>query len=281
LKHADLPSLLRTALMGWWNDRALSLGAAISFYAIFSLAPVLLIVVSVAGLFFGREAAQGAIVAEIGGMAGVEPAAAVEAMIVGASDVGTSVIGTIIGIVTFFFLATGAFVELQDDLNIIWKVEPKASGFLALLRTRLLSLALVLSIGFLLLISLVLDAGLTAATGYVEQALPHSGTIISTLNFALSLLMAILLFALIFKILPDADIAWRDVATGAVITGVLFALGKLLIGYYLGQSGVASSYGAAASLVTLLLWVYYSSQILLLGAEFTKAYADHRRRITA
>jgi membrane protein len=279
LKPAHLPSLLRTALMGWWNDRALSLGAAISFYTIFSLAPVLLIVVSVAGLFFGREAAQGAIVAEIGGMAGAEPAAAVEAMIAGASDVGTSVIGTTIGIVTFFFLATGAFVELQDDLNIIWKVEPKASGVLALLRTRLLSLALVLSIGFLLLISLVLDAGLTAATGYVEQALPHSGAIVSTLNFALSLVMAILLFALIFKILPDADIAWRDVGTGAVITGVLFALGKLLIGYYLGQSGVASSYGAAASLVTLLLWVYYSSQILLFGAEFTKAYADHRRRI--
>jgi membrane protein len=279
LKPAHLPSLLRTALMGWWNDRALSLGAAISFYTIFSLAPVLLIVVSVAGLFFGREAAQGAIVAEIGGMAGAEPAAAVEAMIAGASDVGTSVIGTTIGIVTFFFLATGAFVELQDDLNIIWKVEPKASGVLALLRTRLLSLALVLSIGFLLLISLVLDAGLTAATGYVEQALPHSGAVVSTLNFALSLVMAILLFALIFKILPDADIAWRDVGTGAVITGVLFALGKLLIGYYLGQSGVASSYGAAASLVTLLLWVYYSSQILLFGAEFTKAYADHRRRI--
>ncbi|HEX2018759.1 MAG TPA: YihY/virulence factor BrkB family protein [Aurantimonas sp.] len=279
MKPAHLPSLLRTALMGWWNDRALSLGAAISFYTIFSLAPVLLIVVSVAGLFFGREAAQGAIVAEIGGMAGAEPAAAVEAMIAGASDVGTSVIGTTIGIVTFFFLATGAFVELQDDLNIIWKVEPKASGVLALLRTRLLSLALVLSIGFLLLISLVLDAGLTAATGYVEQALPHSGAVVSTLNFALSLVMAILLFALIFKILPDADIAWRDVGTGAVITGVLFALGKLLIGYYLGQSGVASSYGAAASLVTLLLWVYYSSQILLFGAEFTKAYADHRRRI--
>jgi membrane protein len=279
LKLSEAPNLLRAALIGWWNDRALSLGAAISFYTIFSLAPVLLIVVSVAGLIFGREAAQGAIVAEIGGLAGAEPAAAVEAMIAGASDVGASVLGTTIGIVTFFFLATGTFVELQDDLNIIWKVEPKTSGFMALLRTRLLSLALVLSIGFLLLISLVLDAGLTAATGYVERALPHSGAIISTLNFALSLLMAILLFALIFKILPDADIAWREVATGAVITGVLFALGKLLIGYYLGQSGVASSYGAAASLVTLLLWVYYSSQILLFGAEFTKAYADNRRRI--
>ncbi len=279
MKLSEAPNLLRAALIGWWNDRALSLGAAISFYTIFSLAPVLLIVVSVAGLIFGREAAQGAIVAEIGGLAGAEPAAAVEAMIAGASDVGASVLGTTIGIVTFFFLATGTFVELQDDLNIIWKVEPKTSGFMALLRTRLLSLALVLSIGFLLLISLVLDAGLTAATGYVERALPHSGAIISTLNFALSLLMAILLFALIFKILPDADIAWREVATGAVITGVLFALGKLLIGYYLGQSGVASSYGAAASLVTLLLWVYYSSQILLFGAEFTKAYADNRRRI--
>lgn len=273
----EIPQLLKTALAGWWNDRALSLGAAISFYTIFSMAPVLLIVVSVAGLIFGREAAQGAIVEEIGGLIGTEPAAAVEAMIASASDIGSGIVGTVVGFATFLFLATGSLVELQDDLNIIWKAPPpERSGVITLVRTRLLSLALVIAIGFLLLVSLIIDAGLSALTGYVATALPGSGAIVFTFNFAFSLGVASLLFALIFKVLPDVAIAWRDVLVGAVLTGLLFALGKFLIGLYIGRSGVASSYGAAASLVTILLWVYYSSQILLFGAEFTRAYAEHR-----
>ena len=276
-----IPQLLKTALAGWWNDRALSLGAAISFYTLFSMAPVLLIVVSVAGLIYGREAAQGAIVAEIGGVIGAEAAAAIEAMIASASDFGSSILGTVIGFATFLFLATGALVELQDDLNIIWKAPPpERSGVITLVRTRLLSLALVVAIGFVLLVSLIIDAGLSALTGYVANALPGSEAIVFTLNFAFSLGVASLLFALIFKVLPDVPIAWRDVLVGAILTGLLFALGKFLIGLYIGRSGVASSYGAAASLVTILLWVYYSSQILLFGAEFTKAYADHRARRT-
>lgn len=272
-----VPRLLKTALAGWWNDRALSLGAAISFYTLFSMAPVLLIVVSVAGLIYGREAAQGAIVDEIDGLIGTGPAGAIEAMIASASNFGSSIVGTVVGFVTFLFLATGALVELQDDLNIIWKAPPpQKSTILVLLRTRLLSLALVVAIGFVLLVSLILDAGLSALTAYLPRILPGSEPIIFTLNSAFALAVACVLFALIFKVLPDVDIAWRDVLVGAILTGFLFTLGKFLIGLYIGRSGVASSYGAAGSLVTILIWVYYSSQILLFGAEFTKAVADHR-----
>jgi membrane protein len=274
-----VPKLLKTALAGWWNDRALSLGAAISFYTLFSMAPALLIVVSVAGLIYGRDAAQGAIVGEIGGLIGTEPAAAIEAMIGSASDFGSSVVGTIVGFTIFLFLATGALVELQDDLNIIWKAPPpEKSTIIVLLRTRLLSLALVVAIGFVLLVSLILDAALSALIAYVPNVLPGSEAFVFTLNSAFALGMASLLFALMFKVLPDVAIGWRDVMVGAILTGSLFTLGKFLIGLYIGRSGVASSYGAAGSLVTILIWVYYSSQILLFGAEFTKAFADHRRK---
>lgn len=273
------PKLLKTALAGWWNDRALSLGAAISFYTLFSMAPALLIVVSVAGLIYGRDAAQGAIVNEIGGLIGTEPAAAIEAMIASASDFGSSVVGTIVGFTIFLFLATGALVELQDDLNIIWKAPPpQKSTIIVLLRTRLLSLTLVVAIGFVLLVSLILDAGLSALIAYVPNVLPGSEAFVFILNSAFALGMASLLFALIFKVLPDVAIGWRDVMVGAILTGYLFTLGKFLIGLYIGRSGVASSYGAAGSLVTILIWIYYSSQILLFGAEFTKAFADHRRK---
>tara|TARA_R100000365_G_C2741484_1_gene70166 strand:- start:642 stop:1493 length:852 start_codon:yes stop_codon:yes gene_type:complete len=274
-----VPKLLKTALAGWWNDRALSLGAAISFYTLFSMAPALLIVVSVAGLIYGRDAAQGAIVNEIGGLIGTEPAAAIEAMIASASDFGSSVVGTIVGFTIFLFLATGALVELQDDLNIIWKAPPpQKSTIIVLLRTRLLSLTLVVAIGFVLLVSLILDAGLSALIAYVPNVLPRSEALVFILNSAFALGMASLLFALIFKVLPDVAIGWRDVMVGAILTGFLFTLGKFLIGLYIGRSGVASSYGAAGSLVTILIWIYYSSQILLFGAEFTKAFADHRRK---
>ncbi|NDW07522.1 YihY/virulence factor BrkB family protein [Jiella pacifica] len=274
-----VPKLLKTALAGWWNDRALSLGAAISFYTLFSMAPVLLIVVSVAGLIYGREAAQGAIVEEIGGLIGTKPAAAIEAMIASANNFGSSIVGTVVGFTTFLFLATGALVELQDDLNIIWKAPPpEKSTIFVLLRTRVLSLALVVAISFVLLVSLILDAGLSALTAYLPRILPGSDAIIFTLNSISALASACLLFGLIFKVLPDVDIAWRDVLVGAILTGFLFTLGKFLIGLYIGRSGVASSYGAAGSLVTILIWVYYSSQILLFGAEFTKAFADHRAR---
>jgi membrane protein len=266
--------LARAAAIGWWNDRALSLGAAIAYYTVFSLAPLLLVAIAIAGLVFGREAAQAALVEEISALAGPDAAEAIRTMLASASDVGSGVIGTVVGVATFLVLVTGALFELQDDLNIIFRVERAArSGVLAFLRTRFFSLALIIAIGFLLLVSLVVDAALTAVSQYIAGAWP---LLLRVLNFVVSLAATAALFALVFKLLPDADLAWREVAVGASVTAILFALGKFAIGYYLGKSELASTYGAAASIITILLWIYYSSQILLLGAEFTRAYAEHR-----
>lgn len=269
--------LLKAALIGWWNDRAMSLGASIAFFTVFSLAPILLAAIAVAGLAFGREAAQGAIVSELGGLIGSKEASALETMIVSANDVGSGIIGTTVGIFTFLLLLTGAVVELQDDLNIIWKVEaPQSYGILDFLRTRFLGFALVLGIGFLLLVSLVIDAGLTAVGSYLEPNFSKASVLLRFLNSLVSFAIAVFLFAMIFKLLPAARIEWSDVWIGSLVTGLLFTVGKFLIGYYLGKSNIASSYGAAASVITILLWIYYSSLILLFGAEFTKVYAESR-----
>jgi membrane protein len=273
---AEFGRLLRAAAEGWWNDRAMSLGAAIAFFTVFSLAPMLLAAIAVAGLAFGREAAQGAIVSEFGGIVGDKEASTVEAMIASASQVQSGVLGTIFGAVTFLVLVTGAVIELQDDLNIVWKVTPKSYGIADFVRIRLLSLGLVLGFGFLLMVSLVIDAGLTAVGGYLEARFSGATAILKLLNDAAALVIAVLLFAMIFKILPDVELTWRDVWTGALVTGLLFTAGKSAIGWYLGSSNVASGYGAAGSLVTILLWIYYSSLILLFGAEFTKAFAQTR-----
>lgn len=268
-------NLIMAAFRGWWGDRALSLGAAIAFYTVFSLAPMLLAIIAVAGLVFGREAAQGAIVAQIGGLIGVKEAEAIQAMIASASDFGSGVLGITIGIITFLLVATGAFVELQDDLNLIWKAKPsEASGVVFFIKSRLLSLAMLAAIGFLLLVSLSVDAALSAISSYLNETLPLASVVLQALNFFFALTVATFFFAVIFKFLPDVPIAWRDTWVGAFVTAALFTSGKFLIGLYLGRSGVASSYGAAASIITILLWVYYSSQILLFGAEFTKAYSE-------
>ncbi|MEE1612638.1 YihY/virulence factor BrkB family protein [Microvirga sp. CF3016] len=274
---SDTWRLLKVALAGWWNDRAMSLGASIAFFTVFSLAPMLLAAIAVAGLAFGREAAQGAIVAELGGMIGTNEASFLETMIASAGNVGSGIIGMSVGVVTFILLVTGAVVELQDNLNIIWKAKPPASyGFMDFIRTRLVSLALVLGIGFLLLVSLVIDTGVTALGSYLEANFSGATVILRFLNSLVAFAVATLLFAMMFKLLPAVDIQWSDVWTGSLVTALLFTVGKFLIGYYLGKSNVASSYGAAASIITILLWIYYSSLILLFGAEFTKAYAESR-----
>jgi membrane protein len=270
----EFQRLLRVAAVGWWNDRAMSLGASISFFTVFSLAPMLLAAISVAGLAFGHEAAQGAVVGELGGLLGEEAAEALEAMIVSARDVGSGIIGTTVGVIVFLVLATGAFVEIQDSLNLIWKVPPSSGGVWAFIRNRILSLGLVVGIGFLLLVSLIIDAGANAVGTYVQASLAGELAVLGILNSAFTLVISFLLFAMIFKVLPAVRLAWRDVWTGALVTGVAFTLGKFLIGFYVGRSGIASSYGAAASLITILLWIYYSSLILLFGAEFTKAFAE-------
>ncbi len=269
--------LLKVAFAGWWADRAMSLGASIAFFTVFSLAPMLLAAIAVAGLAFGREAAQGAIVAELGGMIGTNEASFLETMIASAGNVGSGLIGTAVGTVTFLLLVTGAVVELQDDLNIIWKAKPPASyGILDFIKTRLVSFALVLGIGFLLLVSLVIDTGVTALGSYLEANFSGASILLRFLNSLVAFAVATLLFAMMFKLLPAVEIQWSDVWTGSLVTALLFTVGKFLIGYYLGKSNVASSYGAAASIITILLWIYYSSLILLFGAEFTKAYAESR-----
>lgn len=274
---SEMWRLLRAAFEGWWNDRAMSLGASIAFFTVFSMAPMLLAAIAVAGLAFGREAAQGAIVAELGGLLGERAASALEAMIVSAGNVGSGIIGTTVGVVTFLLLVTGAIVELQDDLNIIWKAkQPGSYGLTDFIRTRILSITVVLGIGFLLLVSLLIDAGLSALGSYLESRFSGATAILRILNSLVSFLIAVLLFAMIFKLLPAVRITWHDVWTGSLVTGLLFTIGKFLIGYYLGKSNIASSYGAAASIFTILLWIYYSSLILLFGAEFTKVYAESR-----
>ncbi|TNC65153.1 YihY/virulence factor BrkB family protein [Rubellimicrobium roseum] len=276
----DLPRLFRVAALGWWNDRAMSLGGSISYFMLFSMAPMLLVAISVAGLVFGREAAQGALVGELTGALGQEAAQAVEALIANAGDLGSGILGTTVGLLIFLVVATGAIGELQDDLNLIWKVPPAATGLRGVLRTRVLSLGVVVGVGFLLLVSLAIDAGLAAGRTYLEGRFTQAITLLGWLNRLVSFAIAAALFAMIFRVLPNVALTWRDVAIGALVTALLFTVGKVLIGIYIGQSGIASSYGAAASFFTILLWIYYSSLILLFGAEFTKAFAEsHGTRI--
>ncbi len=267
--------ILRAALAGWWNDRAMSLAAAISFFTVFSLAPMLLVAIAVAGLVYGQEAAQGAIVAELGGMLGKPTAEMIEALIASAANVEAGIRGAMIGTVTFLVLVTGAVIELQDDLNFIWKVPPpKHYGLIDFVRSRILSFALLLGLGFLLLVSLIVDAALSALGAWLEARFSGAALVLGAANAVVSFGIATFLFGMIFKLLPNVELTWRDVAVGALVTGTLFTAGKVLIGWYLGASGVATGYGAAASLITILLWIYYSSLILLFGAEFTKAYAE-------
>ncbi len=266
--------VLRRAIAGWWNDNVPHLGAALSYYTLFSLAPILIVAMSIAGLVFGAEAVRGEIVGQIDGLVGHDGAIAVQAMLAGASKHSSSIPATIIGVITFFLGATGAFLELQTALDAIWRVKPKASAnFLgALVIDRLISFGLVVAVGFLLLTSLLVSAGLAALDKYMGEAFPGVAIVWQALNVLLSLGVISVMFAMIYKLLPDVELAWSDVWVGGLVTAGLFTLGKFLIGLYLGTSSLASSYGAAGSVIVLLVWVYYSAQIVLLGAEFTREY---------
>ena len=248
-----------------------------SCMSVTSLAPILLIVVAIAGLAFGREAAQDAITAQLTGLMGEQTADTLQSAIAGASNKSSGILATAIGIITLLVTASGVFGEMQSALNKIWDVEAQTSTVSRLIRARAVSLGLVAALGFLLLVSLVVSAAVTAFGNYLDSVLPFGGLILSLLNFVISLTLLSALFAAIYKVLPDRPVAWRDVAIGAVVTALLFTIGKSLIGWYLGSSTVASSYGAAGGLIVLLLWVYYSAQIFLLGAEFTKAYSSSGR----
>jgi membrane protein len=267
--------LLKEAYDGWSEDNASRLAAALAYYTVFSLAPLLLIAISVAGLVFGEKAAQGQVFAQLQGVLGPEAAQTIQSAIEKSSNTGASTVSTIIGLVTLVLGASGVFGELQSGLDTVWEVQPKpGGGIVATVKRRFLSMTMVLGIGFLLLVSLLLSVAVSAAGQWLGNLLPGGEALWQAVNFVLSLALMTLLFAAIYKVLPDVEIGWRDVWVGAAATAALFTVGKTLIGLYLGHSSVGSAYGAAGSLLVLLVWVYYSAQILYFGAELTQAWAS-------
>ena len=269
----ELWPLVKRSVSAWLEDRAASMGAALAYYTAFSIAPLLIIAIAVAGLVFGRDAAQAAVVGQLQGLLGDAGGSAVAEMLNSTADFGSSVVALVIGVGALILTATTAFVELQDDLDRIWKAKPRVgSGIVNLIRSRLLSLGMVLAIGFLLTVSLVLSAAV-AALG--DSILGEAELLLQVITFLASFAVITLLFATIYKVLPNVEIAWEDVWIGAAITALLFEIGKVLIGFDSGTSSVASSFGSAGPFVVLMLWIYYSTQIFLLGAEFTNAHA-HR-----
>jgi membrane protein len=271
---SELWTMLKTTVLSFIEDDALSRGAAIAFYTVTSIAPVLLIVVAIAGLAFGRDAAQNAISAQLSGLMGQQTADVLQSAVASAAGKSSGILATLIGVGTLIATASGMFGEMQSALNAIWKAKPEATTVSRLIRARAVSLGLVGALGFLLIVSLAVSAALTALGNYLDTIVPGGKLILPALNFTVSLVLLAVLFAAIYKVLPDRRLQWRDVVTGAAVTAVLFTIGKTLIGWYLGSSAVASSYGAAGGLIVLLLWVLYSVQIFLLGAEFTKVFAN-------
>ena len=275
-------SLIKESVSQWSEDYAPSMGAALAYYTIFSIAPLLVIAIAVAGFFFGQDAASGEIFAQLRGLVGDEGAAAIQGLVKSASEPGRGTFAAIAGIVTLLLGATTVFGELQSDLDRIWDApKPEKAGIWGMLRGRLLSFGMILGIGFLLLVSLIFSAALSALSHFWDAWFTEWEFVLQTVNFVVSFAIITGLFAMIYKLLPRVHIGWKDVWVGAIVTSLLFQIGKLLIGLYLGKSSVASGFGAAGSLVIVLLWVYYSAQIFLLGAEFTKTYAyRHGSRMT-
>jgi membrane protein len=268
-------TLMKRSAVKWSEDDCLTLGAALAYYTVFSLAPILVIAIAVASAAFGEEAAKGEIVGQIRGLVGEDGAQAIQALVESASRQGTGSRATLIGLVVLLFGSTSAFSQLQWALNTIWDVPSRRrSGLWHLVRDRLLSFAAVLGTGFLLSVSLVLSAGAAALSRYGWGWLHEIGGVLEVADFFGSMIVHTLLFAMIFRVLPDADIEWGDVWVGAVATAVLFYVGKLAIGLYLGESAVGAAYGAAGWIILVLAWVYYSAQIVLFGAEFTRAFAE-------
>ena len=269
--------LMKTTVKSWVDDFAPSMGAALAYYTVFSVAPLLIIVIALAALIFGHEAAQAGILEQARGLLGDQGAAAIEVMLTNAQKPKEGTIATVLGIIALLIGATSVFAELEGDLNRIWKVKPqKQSGVWNFLRGRVLSIGLILTVGFLLLVSLLVSAALAAWGKYWSGWFGEMELMLHAANFAVSLAVVTVLFAIIYKMLPHTRVRWRDVWIGALVTAALFGLGKFLIGLYIGKSAIASSYGAAGALVVLLVWVYYSAQIFLIGAEFTHAYAARR-----
>lgn len=266
-------AILKEAGPEWVADKAPRLGAALAYYTIFSIAPLLVIAIGIAGLVFGEEAARGQITSQVSKVVGQQGGEAIQAMVQSASKSSKGAIATVLGIVMLLFGAAGLFGQLQDALNTIWEVQPKPGrGVWGFVRDRFLSFSMVLGVAFLLLVSLVVSSALAAIGGLLGDW--QTGAVGLGVTALLDLVVITTLFALIYRFVPDAEIAWRDVWLGASLTAALFTLGTFFIGLYLGQAGVGSAYGAAGSLAVLLVWLYYSAQIFLFGAELTKAYSN-------
>lgn len=275
MKLKDIWSLIRRTFSQWREDKAPRLAAALSYYTSFSLAPILVIAISVAGAFYTRSAVQDLIVNQIGNLAGSEGERLIRSMLDATKNLGSGLVPTIFGVVVLIFAATGVFGQLQDALNTMWEVQPRPGrGVLSLIKDRFFSFTLVVGVGFLLLVSLVISAALSAFSSWTLGLFPDFEVIIQILNQVISFLVIMVVFAFVFKYVPDAEIEWRDVWLGAAVTAALFMIGKFAIGLYIGNSNVAGTFGAASALVVILIWVYYSAQISFLGAEFTQVYAN-------
>ncbi len=271
---SEIWPLLKDTVKDWSDDGASRLAAALSCYTLLSLAPLVILTVSVTGLVFGDDAARGQVSQELGGLVGPRAGEAVQTVIANAEAPSAGIVSTILGVAVLLFGAPGVFVELQDAMNTIWEVKPKPNeGVRGFLRHRFFSFAMVLAVAFLMLVSLLVSAGLAAAGKFFAGYLPGGETLWQVVNFAVAFAITTLLFALIFKVVPDVEVRWREVWVGGALTALLFTIGKFGLGLYIGKSSVTSSFGVAGSLVALVIWVYYSSQILFLGAEFTQVYA--------
>ena len=274
----EIGPLIRAAVRNWQNDRAPRMGAALAYYIALSLAPTVLILLAIAGLAFGAQATEGRLVSQIQGLVGYEGAKAIQTMIEGARRPSRGIAATVLGLVTVFFAASAVVSELRDAMNTIWRVpedmtSSTVQSIFNLVKERLLSFALVLASGLFLVVSLIVNAWIFAAGKYLNSGIAPPEALLQTTDWVVSFVVLTVLFAFIFKVLPRVPLHWGDVTIGAVATSVLFAAGKFLLGLYLGRSSFTDTYGAAGSLIVILVWVYYSAQVLFLGAEFTRAYA--------
>lgn len=272
--HKSPWALLKTTFNEWMDDNALRLGASLAFYTVWSIGPLFLVVISVAGLFFGREAAQGQVMESLRSLVGDAGVTSIEETIAHANASGHTVLASAFGVASLLVAASGVFAELKSSLNLVWGVTPKPGSFLLTLKQRFLSMTMVLGTGFLLLVMLFVNAAWSAVAGHLRGSLPVAAGVGHVASATVSLGITALIFTLMFKVIPDAKIAWKDVWIGGFATAVLFTVGQVLIGLYLGKTSVGSAYGAASSLMIVVLWIFFSSSILFLGAELTQVYAN-------
>lgn len=279
MRAQELWSIARDSAADWKKDNATRLSASLAYYTLLSIAPLIVIAITIAGFAFGEEAARGRIAAQLGGLVGAQAAQGVQMVVQNARSPASGVVSSTLGILVLILGASGVFGELQESLNTIWKVEPKPGrGIWGTIKGRFFSFTMVLGVAFLLLVSLIVSAAVSAVGHVLQSSLPGGEALWQAINFGFSFGVITFLFALIFKVIPDVEIEWRDVWFGAATTALLFTLGKFLLGLYLGKSTISSSYGAAGSIIVLVVWVYYSAQILFLGAELTQTHARRRGR---